>query len=119
MSTITLTIDLNTTPDEAVAEVLRILKGGAINKAVTGSAPAPAKKTVKTEPPAQVEKPAETKPESETKVSIEQVRALVQTKAKNGHREAIKEILTEMGADNVSSLPADSYNEFFNRVNAL
>lgn len=118
MSTITLTIDLNTTPDEAVAEVLRILKGGAINKTAAAT-PAPAKKEVKPEAPAKTVTPAEIKPENETKVSIEQVRALVQTKAKNGHREAVKEILTEMGADNVSSLPADKYTEFFNRVNAL
>ena len=53
------------------------------------------------------------------KFTIEQCRAIVVTKAGEGKRDDVKKILTELGADNVTSLTPDKYEEFYNRVSAL
>lgn len=121
MSTITLTIDLNTTSEDAVTEVLRILKSGAVKPA---EAPAKlnGKKALKAEP-VETTEPATAAPVIETSVktnmTIEAVRALVAAKAKAGKREAIKELLTEYGVENVTSLPSAKYESFYNQVNSL
>lgn len=116
MSTITLTIDLATTSADAVSEVLRILSGtnGTSVKALNG------KKTAKPEPASEVTETAPaTDAPKKTNMTIEQVRALVAAKAKAGKREAIKDLLTEHGVENVTSLPADKYETFYNAVNSL
>lgn len=124
MSTITLTIDLDTTPEAALTEALRILRGG---NAPAPVAAAPAKtekpKAVKETPAAEVkaEAPAAStaKTDGPEPVTIEQVRAAVSEKVKAGHKDAVKKILEDAGAASVSTLDAKHYTEVFTKINAL
>lgn len=52
-------------------------------------------------------------------VTIEQVRAAVQAKAKDGKRELVKALLTEFEVENVTSLPQEKYSDFLTAVKAL
>ncbi|GAB1462201.1 hypothetical protein [Pedobacter sp.] len=61
----------------------------------------------------------EKKATTASKVSIEQLRAAVQLKAQAGKRTELKELLTEFGTENVTSLEKDKYVDFLERVNAL
>ncbi|MBS1776004.1 MAG: hypothetical protein JSS64_06955 [Bacteroidetes bacterium] len=77
----------------------------------------PAKETT-TEAPKEAiakEPPAKTS----TKISVEQVRSSVQAKAKEGKREEIKNLLTEFGAENVTALKEEHYNDFLTKLNGL
>lgn len=81
---------------------------------------APAKKeTPKKETPAKEEAPKETaKEESTSDVKIEDVRALLAKKV-NDHRTEIKAKLTELGANNVTSLDKAKYPEFTEFLTSL
>ena len=81
---------------------------------------APAKKeTPKKETPAKEEASEETaKEESTSDVKIEDVRALLAKKV-NDHRTEIKAKLTELGANNVTSLDKAKYPEFTDFLNNL
>ena len=94
----------------------------------------PKKETHKQEPAKTVETPAaqaaaeeapeekkeapEEKKEAQTQIKIEDVRALLQTKVAN-HRDKIKEKLTSYGANNVTSLKQEYYQEFSDFLKAL
>ena len=87
----------------------------------------PKKETPKQEPAKTVETPAtqaaaeeapEEKKEAQTQIKIEDVRALLQTKVAN-HRDTIKEKLTSYGANNVTSLKQEYYQEFYDFLKAL
>ena len=87
----------------------------------------PKKETPKQEPAKTVETPAaqaaaeeapEEKKEAQTQIKIEDVRALLQTKVAN-HRDTIKEKLTSYGANNVTSLKQEYYQEFSDFLKAL
>ena len=87
----------------------------------------PKKETPKQEPAKTVETPAaqaaaeeapEEKKEAQTQIKIEDVRALLQTKVAN-HRDTIKEKLTSYGANNVTSLKQECYQEFSDFLKAL
>jgi hypothetical protein len=51
-------------------------------------------------------------------ITVEQLRAAVKEKSTT-HREALKKLLTQYGAANVSSLAPEHYHDFLNQVNAL
>ncbi len=120
MSTITLTLNLNEVSESALAEALRILKGG--DKAAPAAAviPAPAKKPkAETSAPGAEEVKAEgLKKEEPVKVTIEQIRAVVAAK-KDNKREEIKALLTKHGADSVTNLDPAKYKAFFTDLEAL
>ena len=80
----------------------------------------PAKKEApKKEAPAKEEAPKEAaKEESTSDVKIEDVRALLAKKV-NDHRTEIKAKLTELGANNVTSLDKAKYPEFTEFLNSL
>ena len=87
----------------------------------------PKKETPKQEQAKTVETPAaqaaaeeapEEKKEAQTQIKIEDVRALLQTKVAN-HRDTIKEKLTSYGANNVTSLKQEFYQEFVDFLKAL
>ena len=87
----------------------------------------PKKETPKQEPAKTVETPAaqaaaeeapEEKKEAQMQIKIEDVRALLQTKVAN-HRDTIKEKLTSYGANNVTSLKQEYYQEFSDFLKAL
>lgn len=123
MSTITLTIDLGTTSADAVSEVLRILSGsnGTTSpvKTLNGKKAAKAETTAEVSPAPESSAAPITETLQKTNMTIEAVRALVAAKAKAGKREAIKELLTEYGVENVTSLPSAKYESFYNQVNSL
>ncbi|MFA9212963.1 MAG: hypothetical protein ACEQSR_03850 [Candidatus Methylacidiphilales bacterium] len=75
------------------------------------------KKAVVKEDTAKVETPVVAN--TDAAVTLEQVRAAVQAKANNGKRVEVKAILTECGAENVTSLASEKYVEFLTKVNAL
>lgn len=52
-------------------------------------------------------------------ITLERVREVVQKKAAAGKRESVKALLTEYGAENVTSLDVAHYEEFIQKVNAL
>jgi predicted pyridoxine 5'-phosphate oxidase superfamily flavin-nucleotide-binding protein len=56
-----------------------------------------------------------------TDITVEQLRAVVSEKAsaKTDNRAKIKQLLTELGAENVTSLDKAKYSEFLTAVNAL
>lgn len=73
--------------------------------------------------PVVVEKPDATETtevtEKEIVITLEDLRALVRTKAQAGHRDAIKACLVASGAENVTNLEKDKYAEFKANVEAL
>jgi hypothetical protein len=53
------------------------------------------------------------------KITIEQVRASVQKKSQAGKRDQIKTLLSDFGADKVTSLQPDQYATFYEKIEAL
>lgn len=101
------TIDLGN-PDE-VAEAIRVLEQ--INGKPEAAKPK-AEKPKAEKPKAAPAKKAKAKEETDDDMpSIEKVRATVSKKV-GDHRQAIKKQLTELGANNVSSLDSDKYADF-------
>ena len=129
MSTITLTLNLNEVSESALAEALRILKGGSTPaepvKKPKAEIPAPVEpaKKQKAETPAPAAPAAEEVKQEETKttekkVTIEEIRAVVNVK-KSTKREEIKALLTKFEADSVSTLKPEKYLAFFTELEAL
>ena len=54
----------------------------------------------------------------EEKITVEQLRAAVKEKSTE-HREALKKLLTQYDANNVSSLAKEHYHDFLTAVNNL
>ena len=52
-------------------------------------------------------------------VTAEQLRELVGQKSKAGKRDALKALLSVFGAENVTTLAADHYDAFYEKVKAL
>lgn len=120
MNTLTINIDLATTPVDAVAEVLRILNG----KPISAPVAAAPKKEKKAAEPVNMAKTAD---EIETKdaeapaaatVTIEQVRAAVAEK-RTTHRQEIKDILTKHGSESVTTLDPSKYAAVLTEIKAL
>ena len=96
-----------------------------------GAAPAPAKKNVQKEVAADavlqsastggttVAEPAKEEVKEEPKVTVQEIRALVGSLSKSGKRENCKELLNEFGAESVTTLNPEQYNDFFNRLKQL
>lgn len=96
-----------------------LVKKEAPKKAAPKKAAPVKKETPKKETPAKEEAPKETaKEESTSDVKIEDVRALLAKKV-NDHRTEIKAKLTELGANNVTSLDKSKYPEFTEFLNSL
>ena len=51
--------------------------------------------------------------------TVEQLRAAVKAKSEAGHRDALKKLLTEYGAANVTALAQEHYADFLAKVNEL
>ena len=78
----------------------------------------PAAQAAAEEAPEEKKEAPEEKKEAQTQIKIEDVRALLQTKVAN-HRDTIKEKLTSYGANNVTSLKQEYYQEFSDFLKAL
>lgn len=90
---------------------------------ITGKTPAPSAgnnlKAVKGEKPAETPAPEATEtPAPASKTTLVMIRELVDKK-KATAKDAIVSLISEFGAKNVSTLPADKYDEFYQKVNAL
>ncbi len=96
---------------------------------LTGKTPAPVasnnlkdvpKEPAKKEEPKAEEKATETGSEQTegVKATLVMIRELVDRK-KATSKDAIVKLISEFGAKNVSTLPADKYDEFYQKVNAL
>lgn len=120
MNTLTINIDLATTPVDAVAEVLRILNGNPISTPVAAAPKKDKKEAVKTddksETPAVPAPPAEAP--AAAAVTIEQVRAAVAEK-RTSHRQEIKDILTKHGSESVTTLAPEKYAAVLAEIKAL
>lgn len=130
MSTITLTLDLETTPADAVAEVLRILQGGKVAETVTPAAATPApvkpKKEKKEEPAPQTADstsaaPADTDPffamKADEKLSALRLKQV--ELVKGGKREVIKSLLEKFATDSLTNLPVEKYDAYFTELKSL
>ena len=67
---------------------------------------------------ATIETPIEEAPE-EKQPSLEEVRAAMADKSRDGHREAVKAIITKYGANNLSSLDSKHYAAALKEVGEL
>lgn len=65
-----------------------------------------------------VETPEEKSPE-EKPITLEEVRAAMADKSRDGHREAVKAIITKYGANNLSSLDSKHYAAALKEVGEL
>ena len=77
----------------------------------------PVPKSVNDEPEVEEEAPVET-PE-EKAITLEEVRAAMADKSRDGHREAVKAIITKYGANNLSSLDPKHYAAALKEVGEL
>lgn len=94
----------NEAADEPVKETKK--------RAKTKQAPEP----VNEEPEAEVA--SEEAPE-EKQITLEEVRAAMADKSRDGHREAVKAIITKYGANNLSSLDSKHYAAALKEVGEL
>lgn len=67
---------------------------------------------------ATIEAPVEEAPE-EKPITLEEVRAAMADKSRDGHREAVKAIITKYGANNLSSLDPKHYAAALKEVGEL
>jgi chromatin remodeling complex protein RSC6 len=137
MSQVEIKVTIDTANTEQLAAAMQLLQslGNVVElpKAETPKKEEPAKKqTTKKETPKKEEAPkAETKKEEpkeepkkethkkeESGIKIEDVRALLAKKV-NDNRAEIKAKLTELGANNVTSLDSSKYQEFTDFLNEL
>lgn len=81
-------------------------------------APAPAPEKAKQVELAPVST-TETLAELGSEITLEELRKVVVTKTNEGHSDAMKEILKQMGAATVPALKPHQRNEFLLRINAL
>lgn len=129
-------IKLEITASTELLEAIKMIFGGNTQQALSkpkeieSTAPAAQKKrsasadktTVKEEPTSNSEASSEeVKDESLEieKISLETVRATVQTKAQSGKRDQVKNLLTKFGVARVTDLPSEKYSEFHKEVEAL
>jgi len=88
---------------------------------------APAKETKKKSKPkakepeaeAPTEEKAEEKAPEEKEPTLEEVRAAMADKSRDGHREAVKAIITKYGANNLSSLDPKHYRAALKEVGEI
>jgi outer membrane biosynthesis protein TonB len=137
MSQVEIKVTIDTANPEQLAAAMQLLQslgnGVELPKAETPKKEEPVKKqTTKKEAPKKEEAPkAETKKEEpkeepkketpnkeESGIKIEDVRALLAKKV-NDNRAEIKAKLTELGANNVTSLDSSKYQEFTDFLNEL
>lgn len=128
MTTIKVEVTIDVTQSTQVDALNRLMCAiaGTKENQVPVEAPKSAQKPVKTktEPkpadsePEKTESVEEPKPEAKTSIKIEDVRALLAKKVDN-NRPAIKQKLTDLGANNVTSLSPDKYEEFMDYLNSL
>ena len=69
-------------------------------------------KPAKMAKPASVPAPAQEQENEDTDLTLEELRAMMATK-QDEHRSELKAKLTELGANNLRSLPAEKYQEFY------
>jgi len=89
----------------------------------------PTKKKSKAKAKAKVEEPETKEPEvgeapveeapEEKPITLEEVRAAMADKSRDGHREAVKAIITKYGANNLSSLDPKHYAAALKEVGEL
>ena len=89
----------------------------------------PTKKKSKAKAKAKVEEPETKEPEvgeapveeapEEKPITLEEVRAAMADKSRDGHREAVKAIITKYGANNLSSLDSKHYAAALKEVGEL
>lgn len=119
MNTLTINIDLATTPVDAVAEVLRILNG---NPAPVAAPKKESKKAVESGRPAA---PEETKTSEEDvpgyfdSMKDSDVRAIANAKRAAVGAEKLRELIKKHGADSITQLDPSVYRDFIKDVNAL
>ncbi len=79
------------------------------------------KKRTKTKPtPEPVnDEPEEEQAPEEKPITLEEVRAAMADKSRDGHREAVKAIITKYGANNLSSLDPKYYADALKKVGEL
>lgn len=85
---------------------------------------APTRSRAKAKPEEPKEEPAQTEPTpepeaGEAEVSIEEVRAVVHTKATAGKRDEVKALLQSFGVQRVTDLEPEKWGAFMYKVNAL
>ena len=106
--------------DNRSAEFVSLLQNFLATPAETVQQPATTpepKKKAKAAEPAQVA--IETAAELGSEITLEELRKVVVTKTNEGHSDAMKEILKQMGAATVPALKPHQRNEFLLRINAL
>ena len=128
MSRVEIKVTIDTANSEQLAAAVQLLQslgnGVELPKAEASEKKEPAKKqTPKAETPkkeeAKKEEPKkETPKKEESSIKIEDVRALLAKKV-NDNRAEIKAKLTELGANNVTSLDSSKYQEFADFLNKL
>lgn len=65
--------------------------------------------------PAPEEKPVP----KETPITLEQVRKVLAGKSMEGYREEVKDLITSLGVNRLSDVPADKYEELLDKAEAL
>lgn len=120
MNTLTINIDLATTPVDAVAEVLRILNGGTAAKPVKKAAEKVDDNVGKVaEPPKQEAVPAPTA-EAVSAVTVEQLRAIAAEKRKAGKSPAeIKAVLAKYDTESISAMAPENYSAAYEDLKKL
>ena len=154
MNTITLTLDLDTTPPETLAAVVSLLKGEQPAAPAVPEGPKKATKVTKTEaakpetvkaeevkaeepapaatvaapaatvaaPAATVAAPATTNDAQGERLTIEKVRAVMAPYATGqvpGGKELLREALGHFGAQKLTELAADKYQDFLDHLDNL
>ena len=87
----------------AVQSMLAVVEE--VKKAVQVEAPTPASE----------EKPAP----KETSITLEQVRKVLAGKSMEGYREEVKDLITSLGVNRLSDVPADKYKALLDKAEAL
>lgn len=114
MNTLTINIDLATTPVDAVAEVLRILNGSAPAAEVKKPSKKAEKAEEKTTEPVKQETVPAPNAEASSAVTVEQLRAVATEKRKAGKAPAeIKTVLAKYGTDSISAMAPEHYAAAF------
>jgi hypothetical protein len=108
-------ITLTITASDELMEVLKgFIKVSPAEKKTKVEKIKPAEEAKETPAPAAASTSTSSEP-----VTIEKVRAAVQEKAQAGKRDAVKKLLSEFGADKVTSLQKEQYSDFLAKVEAL
>lgn len=120
METIKVSIDVNVNLSEATKNFLAGILSGSIAPVKPTPVAEPAT-PVKPKPAAEATapvKPAAPQAKSGSTVTIEMIRAAVSAKA-GTHRDQLRDKLTELGANRVTNLAPEHYEEFYSFINSL